>query len=201
MMTCTRWFISFLTFILTACTPFGGFMPPPAGWTYYAGGGATQKEIEMAYLECGFPYPGDFREMPRKLGEKLGFLDDVDKEYAALAEKYHCMKDAGFPTGELKDPCVVGYGRDHWPACKPDSVIPKRSVANRLNSPYCKLIPKAKICQLDYDPSKVETSTHENPKPISVAPSTDLATKLQDQVQKDSNAQMNQLLQGAGTRK
>jgi filamentous hemagglutinin len=33
-----------------------------------------------------------------------------------------------------------------------------------------------------------------NPKPIPIAPSADPATKLQDQVQKDSNAQMNQLL-------
>jgi filamentous hemagglutinin len=33
-----------------------------------------------------------------------------------------------------------------------------------------------------------------NPKPISITPSTDQATKLQDQVGKDSNAQMNQLL-------
>jgi cytochrome c biogenesis protein ResB len=32
------------------------------------------------------------------------------------------------------------------------------------------------------------------PKPVSIAPSTDPATKLQDQVTKDSNAQMNNLL-------
>lgn len=37
--------------------------------------------------------------------------------------------------------------------------------------------------------------------PVTVTPSTDPATKLQNQVQKDSNAQMNQLLQGAGGRK
>jgi filamentous hemagglutinin len=33
-----------------------------------------------------------------------------------------------------------------------------------------------------------------NPKPVPIAPSTDPTTKLQEQVQKDSNAQMNQLL-------
>ncbi len=33
-----------------------------------------------------------------------------------------------------------------------------------------------------------------NPKPVPIAPSADPATKLQDQVQKDSNAQMGQLL-------
>jgi hypothetical protein len=33
-----------------------------------------------------------------------------------------------------------------------------------------------------------------NPKPVPIAPSTDQATKVQEQVSKDSNAQMNQLL-------
>jgi hypothetical protein len=37
--------------------------------------------------------------------------------------------------------------------------------------------------------------------PVTVTPSTDPSIKLQNQVQKDSNAQMNQLLQGAGVRK
>ncbi len=95
-----------------------------------------------------------------------------------------CMQNAGFSYSGDKETCK------RWkdlPACEPDAVIPKRSVANRLNSPFCKLIPKAKICQPDYDPSEVETNTPANPKPISVAPSTNLATKLQDQVQKGSN--------------
>lgn len=33
-----------------------------------------------------------------------------------------------------------------------------------------------------------------NPKSVPIAPSIDQATKLQDQIQKDSNTQMNQLL-------
>ena len=37
--------------------------------------------------------------------------------------------------------------------------------------------------------------------PVTVTPSTDPSIKLQNQVQKDSNAQMNQLLQGLGGRK
>jgi hypothetical protein len=196
-----KWPALSLALVLTACTPFGGFKPPPAGWTYYAGAGTTQKEIEMAYLECGFPYPGDFREMPRELQAKLGFLDDVDKQYAALAEKYRCMKNAGFPTGKLEDPCALGYGKNDWPACKPDTVILKRSVENRLNSPFCQIYPQIKICQPDYDPSRVEPSKQVSPISIPIAPSIDPATKLQNQVQKDSNSQMNQLLQGVGGRK
>jgi hypothetical protein len=37
--------------------------------------------------------------------------------------------------------------------------------------------------------------------PVAVTPSTDPSIKLQNQVQKDSNVQMNQLLQGVGGRK
>ena len=37
--------------------------------------------------------------------------------------------------------------------------------------------------------------------PVTVTPSTDPSIKLQNQVQKDSNSQMNQLLQGPGGRK
>ena len=91
--------------------------------------------------------------------------------------------------------------------CKPDAaaLIPKRSIENRLNSPYCKAYPKTKNCQYDYDPSKddLRLSTNPNPSPksIPIAPSTDPAVKLQNQVQKDNSATMNELLQGAGGRK
>jgi hypothetical protein len=200
-----KWAAITLVLALTACTPFGGFKPPPDGWTYYAGRGATQKEIEMVYLECGFPYPGDFREMPREVQAKLGFLDEVEKQNAALANKYYCMKDAGFPIDKLEDPCAVSSRRNDWPACKSDADIPKRSLENRLNSPYCKAYPKTKICQPNYDPSKDDPSPPTNPdsssKSISIAPSIDPATKLQSQTQTDSNVQMNQLLQSSGSRR
>lgn len=158
-----------LAFTLIACTPFGGFKPPPAGWTYYADGGATKQEIEIVYLECGFPVPGDFRDFSKELLVKLGF-DDVDKQYAALAAKYHCMKDAGFPIGKLNDPCQVGYGRSFWPACQPGAVIPKRSVENRLNSSYCNFYPKAKVCQSENTPSSVEKNTLVKQKWMLIAP-------------------------------
>lgn len=167
----------------------------PMEWTYYSGNNASEAEIRMALLECGSNVPGDSREFSRPDGK--GFLLPQQRlNEIILVEK--CMQNAGFAYSGDKGTC--GRWKD-LPACKPDAVIPKRSVMNRLNSPYCKLIPKTEICQPDYVPSALETSTKANPKPISVAPSTGLATKLQDQVQKDSNAQINQLLQGAGTRK
>ena len=202
-MTFIKWATPLILLLFAACTPFGGFKPPPAGWTYYAGSGATQLEIEAAYLECGFPYPGDFWEMPKELQEKLGFFNNTDKQYAALAERYHCMKNAGFPIKLIEDPCVVGYGRSSWPACELHAKIPKRSMANRINNPYCKIYPQVKICQSNYAPSAVEDKSNPEPKALSVAPapSWDPATRLQEQVQRASNTQMNQMLQGGGSQK
>jgi hypothetical protein len=188
----------FLIFLgLLGCTPFGGFKPIPMSWTYYLGNGASEAEIRMALLECGSNVPGEFIEFPSPDGK--GFLMPQQRlNEIILVEK--CMQNAGFAYSGDKGTCK------RWkdlPACSPDAVIPVRSVANRLNSPFCQLVPRAEICQPDYDPSKVEPNTQKtpNPKSISIAPSIDPAIKLQNQVQKDSNAQMNQLLQGTGGRK
>lgn len=175
--------------------------PPPDGWTYYAGNGATQREIEIAYLECGFPVPGDFRDFPRELLVKIGF-DDVGKQYAALAAQHYCMKNSGFPTGKSYEPCLpkkLATGElvyPHYPACQPGAVIPVRSIENRLNSPYCKLYPKARLCQPDYDPAthRMDTSSTIRVKPVSV-PSYQQTDRATPQVQQDSNRQMDQLLQ------
>ncbi|MDP1656229.1 MAG: hypothetical protein Q8K91_08945, partial [Hylemonella sp.] len=181
-----------------------GFKPPPEWWTYFSANGASEKEIRAAFLECGSSTPGYYTEF---LTPDRKYFPETDLNEAISVTK--CMKNSGFPYKGRIDLCAGG-GTDMYgnrtkppdvPSCKPDAMIPKRSVENRLNSLYCKTYPKTKICQPDYDPSAVETSTQTNPKPISVAPSTDLATKLQDQVQKDSNAQMNQLLQGSGSRR
>lgn len=174
--------------------------PPPDGWTYYAGNGATQREIEKAYLECGFPVPGDFRDFPRELLKIIGF-DEIGKQYAALAAQHYCMKNSGFPTGNSYEPCLprklttgeLVYPR--YPVCQPGAVIPVRSVENRLNSPYCKLYPKVRLCQPDYDPStdRTDRSSATHAKPVSV-PSYQSTDRITSNVQQDSNQQMNRLL-------
>lgn len=200
-MTSTKSMLLALAVFLTGCITKID-QPPPAGWTYHTGNGATQKEIEAAYLECGFPVPGDFRQFSNDLLVRLG-VGDVHKQYAALAEQEYCLRNAGFPMGGLRDPCETDYAKNNYPVCQPGAVIPRRSIENRLNSPYCNIYPKAAICQPAYDPRAPQTTTSisVSPKPISVAPSTDQAIKLQEQVQRDSNAQMNQLLQGVRNRK
>lgn len=169
--------------------------PPPAWWIGFSGDGGREADIRAALLECGSNVPGDSVEFSAPDGK--GFLlPQQGLNEIILVQR--CMRNAGIPY--VRDSCT------RWkdlPACSPDAVIPVRSVANRLNSPFCQLVPRAEICQPDYDPSKVEPNTQKNPNPksISIAPSIDPAIKLQNQVQKDSNAQMNQLLQGTGGRK
>jgi len=175
--------------------------PPPPGWTYYAGNGATQREIESAYLECGFPVPGDFSNFTRELLAQLG-VESIHKQYAALAQKYYCMKNSGFPVGKLRDPCQPGYTstgqlveRDYT-ACKAGAVIPKRSVENRISSPFCKVYSTAPLCQTNYDPTSPIPLTRTRPTVgPSRGPQYPVADRVTPQVQKDSNAQMNQLLQ------
>jgi hypothetical protein len=167
--------------------------PPPAWWIGLSGNGASEAHIRVALLECGSNVPGDAVEFTAPDGR--GFLlPQQGLNEIILVQR--CMRNAGFPY--IRDSC------NRWkdlPACKPDAVIPKRSVENRINSPYCQIYAKTKICQPYYDPSAVEPNKQVNPKSISITPSIDPAIKLQNQVQKDSNVQVNQLLQGAGGRK
>lgn len=188
---------------ICGCTPFGGFKPPPSGWMYYAANGATQRDIEVAYLECGFPVPGDFRDYDRDLLVRMGF-GDVKKQYAALAAMHYCMKNAGFPTGG-RDPCepLVDVRTEQliypdYPVCKTDALIPKRSVENRINSPFCKLYPKAQVCQL-YPYVHGEAVNH-SMVPI-IVPQYPKIDRVTPQVQKDSNNQMNKLLEDTNPRK
>jgi hypothetical protein len=187
--------------MLTGCP---GPLNVPSAWVdSFTRNGATDSEVRAALLECGSSVPGSSLEYRTRDG----------KEFPPSFEVYEsiwvgkCMKNSGFSYNDDRT-CAGGTdmnGKLVIPApCKPDAValIPKRSVDNRLNSPYCKTYPKTKICQPDFDPSKDDLRPSINPNPtpktISIAPSTEPAIKLQSQVQKDSNVQMNQLLQGGG---
>ena len=187
---------------LTGCP--GPGRQPTAWIDSFASNGASRDEIRKAFLECGASVPGDiveYRTLDGKMFPELGANENI------LVVK--CMQRSGFRNNSYI-PCRgwTENGKhvpNNLPACQPDAVIPKRSVENRINSPYCKTYSKTKICQPDYAPPKDDLSPPTNPnlspKSISIAPSIDPAIKLQNQVQKDSNSQMNQLLQGAGGRK
>lgn len=171
--------------------------PPPPWWSGYSVNGASEAVIRAALLECGSNIPGETIEFYAPDGN--GFLLPRPG-LNAITLVQRCMQNAGFPHDQ-----IICTRWKELPACQADAVIPKRSIENRINSLYCKTYPKAALCQPDYDPSKDDATPAKNqnsiPKSISVAPSIDPATKLQNQIQKDGNAQMNQLLQSSGTRK
>lgn len=192
-------FLTFLLLGLSGCTNMDRVAP--MSWTYYLGSGMSESEIRLALLECGSNVPGDEREFYKPGGNGFLLPGLPTNEFMLVVT---CMKNAGFVNSQFEKTCNHPNAKD-LPACSPDAVIPVRSVANRLNSPFCQLVPRAQICQPDYAPSKGDLSPPINPNPIpksiSIAPSTDPAIKLQNQVQNDSSAQMNQLLQGVGGRK
>jgi len=123
--------------------------PPPAWWSYFAGNGASENEIRLALLECGSSVPGDPIEFPAPGG---GFIPNGGLNEIVFVK--HCMMNAGFPFDGRRDTCkgwtdtMTGkHIPADFPACKPDAVIPKRSVETRLNSPYCKTFPNNALCQ------------------------------------------------------
>jgi hypothetical protein len=190
--------------MLTGCP---GPLNVPSVWVdSFTRNGATESEVRAALLECGSSVPGSSLEYRTREGQE--FPPSFDVYESIWVGK--CMKNSGFSYNDDRT-CAGGTdknGKLVIPApCKSDAValIPKRNIETRLNSPYCKTYPKTKICQRDYYPTKDDTSPliNANPsvKPMSIVPSTDPAIRLQNQVQHQSNQQMNQLLQGDGVRK
>ncbi len=137
-----------LCFGLIACTPFGGFKPPPKWWTYFEGNGASEEEIRIAFLECGSDVPGNFFEFPQ-LPEK--FLRDDGR--SATASVTQCMINSGFRFNGSTPICATRIDTrtelpvPPFPACMPGWVPTLRSVENRLNSAYCKTYPETRLCQ------------------------------------------------------
>jgi len=79
-------------------------------------------------------------------------------------------------------------------ACDPNTPAPKPSVEKRLNSPYCKVKEYSKYPQCQ--PVVVPSSQTEGKasRPV-VVPQYPVIDRVTPQVQKDSSAKMNQLLQ------
>ena len=140
-----RFFLcGFLICGLTGCP--GPGRQPTAWVDSFASNGASRDEIRKAFLECGASVPGDIVEY-RTLDGKM--LPESGANENILVVK--CMERSGFPNNSYI-PCRgwTENGKhipNNLPACQPDAVIPKRSVENRLNSPYCKTYPETRLCQ------------------------------------------------------
>ncbi|GHU17024.1 hypothetical protein FACS189475_00190 [Betaproteobacteria bacterium] len=55
-----------------------------------------------------------------------------------------CMQKAGFvsKSGGVSKSCQIHSRFKSLPACQPDAIFPERSVERRLNSWYCRNLPK-----------------------------------------------------------
>jgi hypothetical protein len=134
------YFFIFIFFGLIGCTNMDRVAP--MSWTYYSGSGVSEVEIRLALLECGSNVPGDEREFYKPGGNGFQF-PAMHSDYMLVVK---CMQNAGFSNSEFKNACNHPTAKNR-PACKPNAVIPKRSVENRINSPYCKTYPKVRLCQ------------------------------------------------------
>ena len=195
--------------------------PPPEEWTLFSGKGATKEMIDLARFECGYPFPMAMFGYPESyapLARKYGYIpetkegDEKLQSINILSRK--CMVDSGFSYRGY-DICrgwTDTQTHKHVPnrslACQPNAVIPVRSVENRINSRYCKEYPNARVCQLDlsapYSPPKTPSSnTEKNPvEPFAPALNRQMQERqFQEQMQQQSNSQMNELLKNTTPKK
>ncbi len=120
-----------ISFLTTACTPFGGFKPPPPYWERFSAPNTTIRQVQTALMECGYDNFPESRDISLPKGN--------------FAATQLCMQNSGF---KIKDGSVCKTWAKNDPECQPGAVIPSRSVERRLNSGLCKKYPKSDFCQV-----------------------------------------------------
>jgi hypothetical protein len=168
---------------------------------FAAGFGALVMSGCVMY-ELGEPPPGD-----TQVWQKLG--NSNSDVYSALLS---CEKKSSGTTNreylEARQLCMLraGYKFVNWRAphtfCKAGEKDPWA-----WNTPACRSLRGELVIPPDESASSLPPFSNEDiqPKtsatPISIAPSASPVQRLQEKTQKDSNTQMNQLLQPLGNRK
>jgi hypothetical protein len=188
----------------TGCTLT--WAPPPSEFERWKKPGVSTQYVKAALLECGYPFPD-------------ANIDQLIKEWGAswvssvlLADR--CMENQGFVAEQQKDGTTARCKRKLHPesaryntseqiqalerACNPSTPVPAPSVEKRLGSPFCKTYPRSNLCQPMVVP---DTSFKKSSARPVLVPQYPVIDRVTPQVQKDSNAQMNHLLQGSGSRK
>ena len=138
-------FVGFLCCGLAGCP--GPARIPTAWVDSFASNGASRDEIRIALLECGSSVPGSYMEFVMPNGKEFPH-DSVDNSISTTKcmelSGFHGDRDLRWCEGWIKN---GNHVPNNLPSCRADAVIPKRSVENRLNSPYCKAYPKTRLCQ------------------------------------------------------
>lgn len=193
--------------LLQISCSFRGFRPPPYDFEEWKMPGASVhvQQVMAAMLECGYPWPDANTD---QLIQAWG-LDWVPS--SVLADR--CMESQGFirdfgSSRKCDHGLAPQFRKYRTPeqlqalehACDPNTPAPEPSVEKRLNSPYCKVKEYRQYpqCQPVVVPSSQPKGKASKPVVVPQYPVTDRVTP---QVQKDSNAQMNQLLQDTNNRK
>ncbi|EJF76462.1 hypothetical protein [Bartonella birtlesii] len=83
-------------------------------------------EVAKALLEYGKPTPYDID--PENQRQSINAKTTIDTRMLQSGLRY---KDKGGTWYE-------NFKKENFPICRPDSIIPQRSVKKRLNSPFCR---------------------------------------------------------------
>lgn len=181
------------------------WQPPPEDFEQWKKPGVSIQDVMASLMECGYPSPST------KWFDSQKYWGQTWAASAVLAKR--CMESQGYknesgskysceqslaPQFRKYNTAEQIQALEH--ACDPSTPVPKPSVERRLNSPYCKVESYSKFpeCQ----PVVVPSSQSEGKTSQSVVvPQYPVTDRLTPQVQKDSNTQMNQLLQETKTQK
>ncbi len=185
----------------TGCTLT--WAPPPYTFERWKKQGVSTQYIKAALLECGYPFPdANIDQLIKEWGvtwnakviltkrcmEKEGFVSDDGSAYS-------CQQDLSAESKKYRTAEQI-QALEH--ACNPNTPVPAPSVEKRLGSPFCKTYPRSNLCQPVVVP---DTSLEKSSARPVLVPQYPVIDRVTPQVQKDSNAQMNQLLQSSGSRK
>jgi hypothetical protein len=185
----------------TGCTLT--WAPPPYAFERWKKKGVSTQYTKATLLECGYPFPdANIDQLIKEWGgiwnakailtkrcmEKEGFVSED-------GSRYSCQQDLAEQSKKYRTPEQI-QALEH--ACNPSTPVPAPSIEKRLNSPFCKTYPRSSLCQ----PVVVPDASFEKSsvRPVLV-PQYPVIDRVAPQVQKDSNAQMNQLLQSSGSPK
>lgn len=200
--------------------------PPSERYEIWKKSGVNILGVRKALLECGAIMPSWTVDGAYEKNNIINQNDQMNHSF--LTDR--CMLNAGYTqqntSWTLKDACADTRYRD-YPACQPDTVIPNPSIERRLTSWYCKVKTDYDYClKHALAPKLCSVEKVSNPPPECLPPGQEYKSspetqpelqsgtkayvpmkefpeksqKLQQEMQRDSNRQMDKLLRNTTPR-
>lgn len=159
----------FIYLFFTGCGISNIDKPLPYEYESWHKNGVSKLDVFKALLECDF-------------GNPFGGLTEGRNN---IVLNYRCMEKIGYKyTGDCGKQICEDKKWSNLPACSlPWSEIPDRSVAKRLNSPYCKQYPEAEACQRN------DNISNEKPAPQQQLKTQDVPISQEDEFLKQLRQQ------------